>query len=265
MCALSEEEKEQCVVDEVTRITNEVDIWRDTPVRYLGYANECGEALRALLPPAGVPASYALAIGYVLADTMDKAFKEWELSGRCETGPSGAMRAMRVATTAFDALSWQLLASVFVPGSVIHFTYSVMTFAVAHVTDVGGGDGTADMAFSTLPAATTAALNYLPTVVGLATIPFIVEPIDETIHKVHDMSIRPTLSASIDSFNRFEATVLTPDDENTDSTSDETETEARSDSFDPLSLFKGAGALAATVLFPPLAFGLSDVVDHLNF
>ena len=96
MCALSEEEKEQCVVDEVTRITNEVDIWRDTPVRYLGYANECGEALRALLPPAGVPASYALAIGYVLADTMDKAFKEWELSGRCETGPSGAMRAVRL-------------------------------------------------------------------------------------------------------------------------------------------------------------------------
>ena len=98
VCALSEEEKEQCVVDEVTRITNEVDIWRDTPVRYLGYANECGEALRALLPPAGVPASYALAIGYVLADTLDKAVKEWELSGRCETGPSGAMRAVRLPT-----------------------------------------------------------------------------------------------------------------------------------------------------------------------
>ena len=93
---------------------------------------------------------------------------------------------MRVATTAFDALSWQLLASVFVPGSMIHFTYSVMTFAVAHVTDGGGGDGTGDLAFSTLPAATTAALNYLPTVVGLATIPFIVEPIDETIHKVRE-------------------------------------------------------------------------------
>ena len=92
---------------------------------------------------------------------------------------------MRVATTAFDALSWQLLASVFVPGSVIHFTYSLMTFAVAHVTDAsGGGDGAGDLAFSTLPAATTAALNYLPTVVGLAPIPFIVEPIDETIHKV---------------------------------------------------------------------------------
>ena len=68
----------------------------------------------------------------------------------------------------------------------IHFTYSVMTFAVAHVTDGGGGDGTGDLAFSTLPAATTAALNYLPTVVGLATIPFIVEPIDETIHKVRE-------------------------------------------------------------------------------
>ena len=82
------------------------------------------------------------------------------------------------------------------------------------------------------------------------------------------MSIRPTLSASIDSFNRFEATVLTPNDDDTSEDTDSTDgtgTETRSNSFDPLSLFKGAGALAATVLFPPLAFGLSDVVDHLNF
>ena len=89
------------------------------------------------------------------------------------------------------------------------------------------------------------------------------------VFQVHDMSIRPTLSASIDSFNRFEATVLTPDDddtasENTDST-DAAETEMRPNSFDPMNLLKGAGALAATVLFPPLAFALSDVVDHLNF
>ena len=92
--------------------------------------------------------------------------------------------------------------------------------------------------------------------------------------QVHDMSIRPTLSASIDSFNRFEATVLTPDNDDSSSSSsnnnntsetDEAENGSLSSTFDPTSLVKGAGALAATVLFPPLAFGLSDVVDHLPF
>ena len=39
----------------------EVDLWRDTPVRYMGYANEVGEAFAAFLPGWGVPASYGVA------------------------------------------------------------------------------------------------------------------------------------------------------------------------------------------------------------
>lgn len=39
----------------------EVDLWRDTPVRYCGYANEVGEAFAAFLPGWGVPASYVAA------------------------------------------------------------------------------------------------------------------------------------------------------------------------------------------------------------
>lgn len=74
----------------------------------MGYANECGEALRSLLPPFGVPASYAVAIGYVLCDTIDKAKKEWDVSAVCKTDPSKAMRVVRVASSAFDALSWQV-------------------------------------------------------------------------------------------------------------------------------------------------------------
>ena len=79
----------------------EVDIYRDTPVRLLGYANEVGEAFRALVgggralglkgkgshptnpilaSPAQVSvqwvrASYGVASAYVLADTYDKADK----------------------------------------------------------------------------------------------------------------------------------------------------------------------------------------------
>ncbi len=44
----------------------EVDIYRDTPVRLLGYANEVGEAFRALVHVNWVRASYGVASLYVL-------------------------------------------------------------------------------------------------------------------------------------------------------------------------------------------------------
>tara|TARA_B110000977_G_scaffold195343_1_gene273610 strand:+ start:2848 stop:3147 length:300 start_codon:yes stop_codon:yes gene_type:complete len=42
----------------------EVDIYRDTPLRYMGYSNEVGEAFVAFLPGWGVPASYGVAGTY---------------------------------------------------------------------------------------------------------------------------------------------------------------------------------------------------------
>ena len=49
---------------------DEVDLFRDTPVRYLGYANELGEAFRPILPKFLVP-SYFVSFGYVFADTFE--------------------------------------------------------------------------------------------------------------------------------------------------------------------------------------------------
>ena len=46
----------------------EVDFYRDTPVRYLGYANELGESFRPMVPKMVVP-SYIVSFGYVVADT----------------------------------------------------------------------------------------------------------------------------------------------------------------------------------------------------
>jgi len=48
-----------------------VDIFRDTPLRYLGYANELGESFHFIMPKFLVP-SYILAFGYVFADTFSK-------------------------------------------------------------------------------------------------------------------------------------------------------------------------------------------------
>ena len=50
----------------------EVDIYRDTLLRYCGYANEVGEAFRALTPKIFVHSTYVVASAYVLADATDK-------------------------------------------------------------------------------------------------------------------------------------------------------------------------------------------------
>ncbi|XP_051629352.1 mitochondrial fission process protein 1 isoform X2 [Manacus candei] len=50
----------------------EQDVYRDTWVRYMGYANEVGESFRALVPVPVVWASYGVATAYVTADAIDK-------------------------------------------------------------------------------------------------------------------------------------------------------------------------------------------------
>merc|ERR1711909_6884 len=66
----------QRALPEAMAETGEVDIYRDTPLRYLGYANEVGEAFRALMHVRWVRATYGVASAYVLADTYDKGVKQ---------------------------------------------------------------------------------------------------------------------------------------------------------------------------------------------
>mmetsp|Transcript_26818 Transcript_26818/g.58448 ORF Transcript_26818/g.58448 Transcript_26818/m.58448 type:complete len:559 (-) Transcript_26818:520-2196(-) len=53
----------------------EVDLYRDTAVRYLGYSNECGEAFRPLVGDFWANMTYVIAVSYVLADARDKGIK----------------------------------------------------------------------------------------------------------------------------------------------------------------------------------------------
>lgn len=212
-------------------------------MRYLGYANECGEALAAFLPAGGVPASYALAISYVLADTVDKANKEYKA---LENAGEGTARMARVASSAVDALTWQLLASVFVPGSVIHLVVALTT---AGLEVLPGAQGTAAAVASALPEPLLAAagddpaaavLAAIPTAIGLGTIPFIVEPIDETIHKVCDLSTRPGLKAGVESLEGAEMKI------------------------DMGAFATGTAALGIALAFPPTLFSVSGVIEKLN-
>ena len=70
------------------------DVWRDTPVRYLGYANEIGESFKSFLPRWAYLATYGVAVGYVSGDTLDKS------------------EYLSKSVVAGDVFLWQMLASV---------------------------------------------------------------------------------------------------------------------------------------------------------
>jgi hypothetical protein len=126
------------------------DPLRDGPLRYCGYANEVGEAFGAWLPAGGVPASYAVAIAYVLVDTYDKASsahrKALKLKGDAAAAAAAregvnvdSLITLLAAERALDTLVWQLLASVAIPGFTIHQVVYFMHLALVkavHIDDV---------------------------------------------------------------------------------------------------------------------------------
>lgn len=142
--------------------TTEVDIYRDTLLRYAGYANEVGEAFAPIVAPIFVPASYAVAITYVFADTIDKTRKV------LDNGPYEERKLTTCAAIeGLDALIWQLAASVALPGYTIH---QVVLIAVAILTASGVYDNGAEP---------SGIISAIPTAIGLGTIPLIVKPLDE--------------------------------------------------------------------------------------
>ncbi|XP_013144779.1 PREDICTED: mitochondrial fission process protein 1 isoform X1 [Papilio polytes] len=142
----------------------EVDFYRETWVRYLGYANEVGESFRAMVPLRVVQASYALATGYVLADTADKSWKMIKKDGRPK----------KVLIETGDALIWQTLASVIIPGYAINrICHHSQLYFKKH--------------YRRFP---ILAINLMTVGVGLISIPFIVHPIDNGVTILMDLTYR---------------------------------------------------------------------------
>ena len=80
------------------------DIWRDTWLRYLGYSNEVGEALRYVYRPLLVP-SYIAATAYVVADVKHKA--QQAHTHAVHRSFSSEKTLQYVKDTAIDTLLWQ--------------------------------------------------------------------------------------------------------------------------------------------------------------
>uniref|UniRef100_A0A7S0LDM7 Mitochondrial fission process protein 1 n=1 Tax=Coccolithus braarudii TaxID=221442 RepID=A0A7S0LDM7_9EUKA len=132
----------------------DIDLLRTGLARYLGYANELGEAFHPLAPGWCYNASYAVAGTYVCADAA------W----RARALPADAPRSG--ALEAADTLLWQSLASVAIPGAVINrIVWAAGKFA---------------------PPA-----SRIPTIAGLCAIPLIIKPIDHGVDAALDTFVRP--------------------------------------------------------------------------
>lgn len=144
------------------------DLFRDTPVRYLGYANEVGESFRAQVPVSAVRLSYVVASGYVVADAIHKgkeaSMKTWE---------NNAQKTSQVRWAVLDTLLWQGLASVAIPGFTINRICALSAYALKKN--------------SQLPGITR---KWTTTMIGLACIPFIIKPIDWSVDSLMEGTVR---------------------------------------------------------------------------
>lgn len=185
----------------------EFDPLRDGPARYLGYSNELGEAFAAWLPAFGVPLSYAVAIAYVLVDTGDKGLKAYagakkELENKSYKGlhpdvDTPRLEKLLALERTIDTVVWQLLASVACPGYTIH-TVVELTHAILKPIEAQESVRTAVEALAASMSMQGPALlelidKSLPTALGLGAIPFIVHPIDNGIHALMNVTLRPAM------------------------------------------------------------------------
>ena len=147
------------------------NIFRDSSLRYAGYANEVGESFRYQFPKAVMP-SYVIAFGYCCADAASTGCGVFSASNLPEEQKSVRVRNAIRATA--DTLLWQSLASVMIPGVVINLTVKASRFAVRRSPVI-------------LPLFFA---EWVPTATGLGSIPFIVKPIDQSVDSLLDNSTR---------------------------------------------------------------------------
>uniref|UniRef100_T1JDA1 Mitochondrial fission process protein 1 n=1 Tax=Strigamia maritima TaxID=126957 RepID=T1JDA1_STRMM len=149
-------------------VVKQVDIYRDTPVRLLGYSNEVGESFRHLIPLWLVRGTYVVAFGYVFADTADKAKKANQIKYESES-----IRSYQLKKTIADTLIWQSFASVIIPGFTINRTCAITLSVLNRAARVSQGTR-----------------NWVAVAVCLSLIPIIVHPIDSFVDFVLDRSLR---------------------------------------------------------------------------
>jgi fission process protein 1 len=160
------------------------NVFRNSFLRYAGYANEVGESFRYQFPRLVLP-SYGIAFGYCFADAVSDGYSSYYYrsqihrdSGGGEEGDNRSSTSsdlQRAATACFDTLLWQSLASVMIPGCTINTLVRLARYAIPKSP-------------VKLP---TLAIQWFPTAIGLFSIPIIIHPIDNAVDYLLDNTTRP--------------------------------------------------------------------------
>ncbi|GKY91497.1 hypothetical protein MPSEU_000121900 [Mayamaea pseudoterrestris] len=145
---------------------DDYNVFRHSLLRYAGYANEVGESFRYQFPRFVAP-SYVVAFGYCIADAAHSGYNAYHHQ------QNKSHRMQHTARATMDTLVWQSLASVALPGMTINLIVKASRQAVQRT--------------AKLPVFAT---TWLPTVIGLGAIPFIVHPIDRGVDYVMDETLR---------------------------------------------------------------------------
>lgn len=157
--------------------TKKYDIFRDSLLRYAGYANEVGESFRYQYPRFVIP-SYLVSFGYCFAHAATAGYNTWTVFSEKTNNPNTTSRETKAAIRTVDVLLWQSFASVIIPGATINLIVKASRFAVARS-----------------PFALAATVQkWLPTAAGLGSIPLIVPPIDDAVDILLDNSTRQWFS-----------------------------------------------------------------------
>jgi fission process protein 1 len=159
--------------------TGDYNVFRDSALRYLGYANEVGESFRYQFPRLVGP-SYAVAFAYCTADALSAGWNVWSTAP-----PHAALMPRQVDSlrATVDTIVWQSTASVIVPGITINYIVKATRWMVRRpsVTAV-------------LPALL---FQWLPTATGLASVPVIIRPIDHLTDVLLDHTLRKLWTPSL--------------------------------------------------------------------
>jgi mitochondrial fission process protein 1 len=167
----------------------EYNIFRDSALRYLGYANELGESFRYQLPRLVKP-SYVVAFGYCLADASTSGWQaynqpQYHQNDNNNHNNNKSAAQLDAVVASVDTLLWQSLASVAIPGLVIHQIVKWSRFFIQQ-----------NQQQHKMPSASAASKNpafivtWGPTVLGLASIPLIIKPIDEFVDELMEHTFR---------------------------------------------------------------------------
>uniref|UniRef100_UPI00358FD89F mitochondrial fission process protein 1 isoform X1 n=1 Tax=Myxine glutinosa TaxID=7769 RepID=UPI00358FD89F len=193
---------------------SEKDPYRDTWVRYLGYANEVGESFRALVPVAAVWATYGVSMAYVTADAVHKGRRAAEEEAGALMVKTSWQSDQRLQRKAYSHSVWTnkqtdpnaITSSLVCPVDGDGVGEGHRGRVAAAVADTFVWQALASVAIpgftiNRLCAGSLLLLSYttrwpvpvrkwVTTAVGLAAIPVIITPIDRSVDYLMDSTLR---------------------------------------------------------------------------